>query len=593
MPVENLPIFTYFNKQRFTQYGCMDLAGWYGVLAPDTKKEQALYPTMGRQHINYFGQNVLIFDQEPSQIFKTIDFVYLIVGTSVIRVDKFYNQTILGTITLGSTCWFDFFPVGDIVFGMLTTGTQIYVIQEIGGVSTMTLVTDSHAPPNPEFVAAFGNFFVVSEANTPTFYVSVINLGGNAFNANTCFTTNGASLTSRASGIIRQIGVLHNQMYIFCDFVTDIWSNIPTQAVLAGSPTTFPFKLNSSYNWDYGIADPFSLSIDFGRLVFLGQNASGLISLMASNGQQPIDISTQAISVLLQNSTNPPGELSPFNDPIIPVNGFLYQYENTVFYRVSAGTYMDYGEVDVTNTSYSLEYNFSTQKWNRVIELNGERNRIEKHIYYNKKHLVTVQGDPVVYEMAGNIYHNELRNVTQTNANAADAFNLFPMRYVLATQQIFQPDYSEFITDYVEIDFVFGDMDFYKFNGPFANTIFIIKEDAAPDGSPIFCIAENQILGQDIFLIMENGNTPSFADNIYYALFKPNIGLYYSDDGGVTYLSADLREFSQLGQYRWRMRWWELGTSRNRSYQLRCISSAPVVVLGAVQNVRRASGGAN
>jgi hypothetical protein len=213
-------------------------------------------------------------------------------------------------------------------------------------------------------------------------------------------------------------------------------------------------------------------------------------------------------------------------------------------------------------------------------------------VFFNNKHLVTVQDDSAIYEMGGNIYHNELRT-PDTQGQDVNAFTLYPKRYVLTTQQIFQEDYSEFITDYVEIDFVFGEEDFYKYNAPFGNTIYIIAEDAAPDGSPIYCIAEDQEQGENVYLIIDRTNTPGFSDNIYYALFKPNINLYYSDDGGVSFLSADLREFSQLGQYRWRMRWYELGTSRNRAYQLRCVSSAPIVILGAVQNTRRASGGAN
>jgi len=96
-----------------------------------------------------------------------------------------------------------------------------------------------------------------------------------------------------------------------------------------------------------------------------------------------------------------------------------------------------------------------------------------------------------------------------------------------------------------------------------------------------------------MLLLLLKVRTPSFDDNHYCALFKPHIELYYSDDGGVTFLSADVREFSQLGQYQWIMRWNELGTSRNRCYKLICVSSAPIVILGGVRSTRRASGGAN
>jgi hypothetical protein len=596
MPIEPLGVFTYFNRQRFLQAGCMDCANFYGVSAPDTKNMQALYPAMGRKHVtDGFNENKLIYPQEPKAIFKTINYLYVILDTQVIQIDRFYNEKIIGNVPLGSIVWFDFLAVGNLVYAMLTAETVIYVITENFSANTVTMVavTDGNRPMKPLYVAAFGNRFVVSNEGTPDFYLTQVNLGG-VFNPADAFTIPnppgpGFPLVNRATGIIGQFGVLHGQLYIFNDFTTDIWSNIPSQNINNAQTLEFPWKLSSSYNWDYGIADPDSLSIDFGRMVFLAKNASGLVSFMASNGQQPQDISSQAINVLLENSTQDEG-LSPFVTGT--AEGFLYQYENTIFYRVSAGPYLGLGDLDITDSANAIEYNFSTQTWARVIELNGERNRIQKHVYYNDKHLVTVAQDGAIYEMAGNIYRNELRT-PGTNPQDINAFTKFPMRYTLTTQQIFEPDYSEFITDYVEIDFVFGFKDFYKFNGPFDNTIFIIKEEPAPDGTPIYQIAEDQEFGQDVFLIMEEGNQPAFDDNIYYALLKPHVELYYSNDGGVTFLTADLREFSQLGQYRWRMRWYELGTSRNRSYKLVCISSAPIVILGGCQNKRRASGGAN
>lgn len=593
--IHPLNVFTYYNKQRFTQFGSMDCSNWYGVADAETKKGQALYPAMGRQHITYFGLDVLIFTTEPSQIFKTINYWYAIVGTSVIQVDKFYNQRVIGSIPLGAQTWFDFLPVGDLVYGLLTAETVMYVITENMMTNTVTYqaVTDPRAPTQPLFVGTFGNSFVVSQANTPYYYVSQYNAGGIPLDVTMLFSEGNppTAIVNRASGIIRQIGVLHNQMYIFSDFTTDVWANIPSTTILSGAEAFFPFKLNTSYNWDYGIYDPFSLSIDFGRMCFLGKNQSGLVAFMTSNGQQPETMSTQAINVLLQNSTeSADAGLSPFLTG--PTNGFLYQYENTIFYRVSAGPYLNYGELDVVDSSDALEFNFGTMKWGRVTELNGERCRIDKHIYFNNQHLVTVQGDPAIYQMAGNIYHNELSNPSGT-PNTPSAFLKYPMRYLLVTEQIYQPDYAEFITDYIEIDFVFGDKTFYESNAPFDNTTFIITEDAAPDGSPIYCIAEDQINAEDVFLITEDGNTPGFDDNHYNLLFKPFIGLYYSDDGGVTYSFANSLQFSNLGQYRWRMRWYELGTSRNRTYKLVAVSSAPIVILGGVQSTRRASGGAN
>lgn len=580
--LEPLPIFSYYDRQRFTQFGAMDCANWYGIQVESGKNVQALYPTMGRKHLNFLNQNRLVYNSQPKTIFKSIDYFYVVDGTRVYQYDRFYNQKTLSiNVALNAPVWSAFLPVGTLVYVMITDGTNIFVITENGSTVTAEVVTDPNRPTKPLYVAAFGNRFVVSTADTPDYGLSQINLAGNA---NTYFTINGTALFNRASGIVRQFGVLHNQLYILCDYTTDVWANIITQITVAGVTREFPWKINSSYNFDFGIADPNSLSINFGMMVWLSKNADGLVSFMVSSGQTPEDISSQAINVLLENSTHE-DVLSPFL--LNEVDGFLYQYENTIFYRASAGTFVNFGDLDIEDNANCIEYNFETKTWGRCIELNGERNRIQKHVYFNNQHLVTVINDPAIYVMAGNIYHNELRNPNQPNKQAADAFLKYPMRYELVTKQLFLDGYAEFEDEYVEIDFVFGDKTFYKSNAPFLNTVYLVDESSTPE-SPVFLLSE---AGE--FLIAEGTNTPTFDDNHYNALFKPHIELYYSDDGGVTFFTADLRPFSQLGQYRWRMRWYELGCSRNRCYKLVCVSSAPIVILGAVRNTKRVSGGAN
>jgi hypothetical protein len=568
----------------------MDCANWYGIQVESGKKQQALYPSMGRQHVRFLNQNRLIFNSQPRAEFKSINYLYVVDGTIVYQFDRFYNRKTLSiNVALGTPLWFATLAVGTTIYNMMTDSVNIFVIKEDGSTVTSEVVTDPNAPGGsttggrPLYVAAFGNRFVVSVADTPDYYLSTVNLAGNA-NTYFSFGSPAVALNNRASGVINQFAVLHNQLYIMCDFTTDVWANIITQITVAGVTREFPWKINSSYNFDFGIADPNSLSVDFGRMVWLAKNSNGLVSFMMSNGQAPEDISSQAVNVLLENSTHP-DTLSPFL--VNEVDGFLYQYENTIFYRAGAGTFVGYGDLDIIDNANSIEYNFETGKWTRCIELNGERNRIQKHVYFNNQHLVIVQDDKAIYQMAGNIYHNELLNPDRESDQADDAFLKFPMRYELVTQQIFLPDYSEFADEYVEIDFVFGNKTFYKNCSPFLNATFIVSEESTAD-HPIYILSED-----DKYLIKEGSNTPTFDDNHYCALFKPHLELYYSDDGGETFLQADLKEFSPMGQYRWRMRWYEMGCSRNRCYKLICVSSAPIVVLGAVRNTRRVSGGDN
>lgn len=590
MSVEPLQIFCFYDKQRFTQYGSMDCANWYPIPVDSGKKKVALYPAMGRQHLSSNGVNQLIFNSEPRLIFKSINYFYVVDGTQIFQYDKFFNQKTMPIgISLTGNIWYSILTVQTLVYIVLTDGTNIYIITEDGTSVTMGIVIDPNAPGggnnpgSPAFVATFGNRIVISTLNTPQFTVSQVNLGGSVLDLNTCFTINGSSLINQASGIIRQFGVLHNQLYIFNDFTTDVWSNTAVSIDVGGGPFFFPYKLNTSYNFDYGMEDPFSLSISFGRMCWLGQNEDGFVSFLVSDGGRPQDFSTEAINVLLQNS-HERGVVSPFLTQT--VHGFIYQYENTMFYRAVVGSFIDEDILDLNDETVAIEYNFGSKSWARVIELNGERNRIQQHVYFNNVHLVTVEDDTAIYEMAGNIYTNELRTAN-TGPQDPNAFTQYPFRYELVTPAIFNEDYSEFIDDYVQIDFVFGDQAFYKSDSPFQNAVFIVGEGSTPT-NPIYIITED---GK--YLIEEGTNYPTNDDLHWNALYKPHIELYISDDGGITFLSADVREPWQLGQYQWIMRWNELGTSRNRRYKLVCVSPAPIVILGAVRNSRRASGGAN
>ncbi len=178
MPIKELPIFCYYDVQRFTQFGSMDCANWYGIQVEAAKKKQALYPAMGRKHVHYLNENRLVFNTEPRNEFRTINYLYVIEGTQVIQYDLFFNQKNIGTIELTGALNFAYLPVQNSVYALLTNGTNTYIIVETGTTTTFQLCTDSNRPTKPQYVAAFGNRFVVSQMDTPINYLTQINLGG-------------------------------------------------------------------------------------------------------------------------------------------------------------------------------------------------------------------------------------------------------------------------------------------------------------------------------------------------------------------------------------------------------------------------------
>lgn len=591
MAIKELPVFTSYDVQRFKQFSPQDCSNWYTVEAPSGKKGMAMYPAMGRKHINVLGRNVLVFDVEPRAIFRSIDFIYVVVGSTVYQYNKNFVEYRLindGFSRQSGPLYFAFLPTTQVsgadstqaVLCMMTDGRNCYVINE--NTKSFTTVTDSNAPVKPLYVAAFGNRFAVSGENSTQFNLTQINLGA-PYNPANVFTVAGLAVFAQESGIIQQLAVLHNQLYIFTNYTTGIWSNTPS--IFNATNTSFPWKKNTSWDWDYGMAAPQSLDVDFGMMAWLAQSRNGLVEFMMSDGQMPKSISTQAINVLLQKDAHNDARNSYLSSE---TSGFLYQYEDSVFYRASAGLKKVDETGFISNSANSLEYNFQTKSWGRRTELNGTRNLINDHVFFSGKHIVSAIGQPALYEMAGDIYTNDIRNIA-VGAQDPLAFIAYPFRYELVTQIIAEKDYSEFITDDVQIDFVWGDQSYIRQLSEYDSTVFLISQDQE---NPEYLISQ-----ESEYLIAQNINgTTSFYQSldskVYTDLYKPHIELLISDDGGISYYSADVLEFSQLGVYSWRMRWYQCGVSRNRCYKLICVSPGPIVILGGTQNTRLVSGGA-
>lgn len=556
--IVSMPLGGFYGLQRFRQFNPADCANWYLVEDELGKKKVALYPCLGRRHITFQGQNKLIFTAESRLLAKSINYWYNVVEDKIFRIDEFFNEVEItgGKFnTIEGDVFFTYLIATDITFAVFVAGHQIFVYRE--DTSSFDIVNDPQAPSLPKYIATFGNRILVSQDKSSLFYLSRFNLDGNGFDPSTCFSFGAmpaTSLFAQESGIIGQIGVLQNTLYIFTDYTVGVWNNIPTTFTDdTGVTSTFPWKKNTTYDWDFGIAYPNTLSIDFGMMVWVSKNRSGLIQAMAMQGSsEPKPISDKAIDVLLQRLANQLKN-QPFND-LLNVDGFLYDYENTMHYRVSEGPYTDYKLVDQVLPSNSFEYNFDNGKWNRCIEKNGERNRVQKHVFFANRHFVSVLGNKTVYEFSGEFYNNEIENPNEPNLFLPDAYSIEPMRYEIVTPIISAgylsalkaPGYyAELETKYVEIDMVWGDDTYISINPPF--------------------------------------------DNI---LYKPHLELLYSDDGGVSYLSADVLEISAIGKYQWRMRWYQLGCHRNRVYKLIGVSLSPIVILGGVMEVSNVSGGA-
>lgn len=584
---QSFKIIGQYDKQKYVQFNPEDTANWYVAKSDNGKNTLAMYPTSGRRHINFLSTNRLQFSTQPRAIYKTVNYYYVIASDRIHRYDSLFNEVVINPnpgdrlLTRSGNIFFTYLIVGTITFACFADGKALYIFREDN--DTFYKVTDTVITAiKPTFLTAFGNRLVVSDSASSNYYISIFNLGGNSFSASACFGS-GTATYNQVDGIIRQFAVLHNTMYVFTDFTTSIWSNIPSVFNGVSPPVTFPFKTNTTYNFDYGMQDPNSLDVDFGMMCWLAQNRSGQVQVMVSDGGQPKPISTKAINLLFEkDAVN--DELSPFIQ--LTANGFLYQEDNVVFYRLSAGEFHNFGVTDAATKATSVEYNFDAAEWHRVTETNGERNRVLKHVYFNNRHLVTVLDDNTIYEMSGQFYTNEVRNPSQTNGQADNAYIAQPFNYQRVTPIIHEDDDAEFETKWLQVDFVWGDGGLYA--ETYDNTRFIISETADSSGDPVYVTDED-----GNYVIAEDDDYPVLSEPTYRDIFKPHVELYWSDNGGVMYYPADVLQFSDIGYYRWRMRWYQLGISRNRVYKLVIVSPYPIVVLGGKMLTRRVSGGAS
>lgn len=133
MAIQPCPIIGQYDKQRFTQFGPEDCANFIMQQAPSGKKKMAMYPAMGRHHINFAGLNRLIFAAEPRGLFRTVNYWYVVVNNSIFRIDKQYNEVEIannGLATLNGNVFFTYIVAVNITYVVFVDGQKIYVYRE-------------------------------------------------------------------------------------------------------------------------------------------------------------------------------------------------------------------------------------------------------------------------------------------------------------------------------------------------------------------------------------------------------------------------------------------------------------------------------
>lgn len=224
-------------------------------------------------------------------------------------------------------------------------------------------VTDTDFP-TAGTVTYIDGYFVVNSVGTGRFFISSTN-DGTAWDA--LDFSNAESNPDQLLRVFRGLG----QLWLFGENTSEVWTNTGDSA--------FPFQKIAGAEMDVGIMAPHSVVSVGSSLYWIGKNSEGTAVVYRANGFTPEPISTEAISIFIQNATDKDN-----------IRGFSYQQDGHTYYVLTGG-----------GLATSLVFDLNTRLWHErsYLNLDGEH---EQHLasccmFAFGKHLV---GD----RRNGNVY---------------------------------------------------------------------------------------------------------------------------------------------------------------------------------------------
>lgn len=247
-------------------------------------------------------------------------------------------------------------------------GSKVYILTY--ETNDFQLVTSLNIP-TAGTITFIDGYFVVNKVGTGSFYLSAL------YDGLTWAALDFATAESSPDPLIRVFNAL-GQLWLLGSITTEIWTNTGASA--------FPFKKISGGKIDMGILAPNSIVSINNSIIFLGLNEFGTTSVFQTTSVSPVEISTDAIDLLLNRATNA--------DEIV---GYAYHQDGHTFYVLTGG-----------GLETSLVYDLTTKLWHERAYLNSsgeyETDRGYCCMYIFGKQLLGDKENGNIYEMSMDVY---------------------------------------------------------------------------------------------------------------------------------------------------------------------------------------------
>ena len=223
----------------------------------------------------------------------------------------------------------------------------------------------------PGFLTFQNGRFVAPDLERPQWRLSAINKGlvwpAGAANVGSLQTK-----PDNARACIRVPGK-GNQLFVMGSSVTESWNDVGYKL--------FPYYRTNSFNIDYGCVNQSTIASTDRFIVWLAKNEKSAPVIMASEGGEAKQISTDGINFALSNLTEPENSY-----------GFLYKVDGHLFYQLTFVT-----------DKVTYLYDFMTQKFFFVSDENLENHIAKKVTFFANDYYFISLIDGNIYRLSGDI----------------------------------------------------------------------------------------------------------------------------------------------------------------------------------------------
>lgn len=456
---------------------------------------------------------------EGRAIFRSVrgNFLIVVVGFAVYRVDSALNETFIGTI---DTSFGEVFIDENLANQIcLVDGLNAYIYNytNIGGVLTKQTLVDGSpggGPIIPNYVAYHNLFFLISSSPNSVknfqWYTFLPDYG----NLNLILWNSTQQLETKPDSAIavRRIPGRGNNVIVFGESVAEIHTNV-------GGVQNY-IRV-SSYNIDNGCISVSTIAAGEDTVAWLAVNEANSPVIMVTNGSETKQISTDGIDHLME-SIKFPEESTAF---FFRQNGHLF-YQLTFFNKVD---------------NLTLIYDFTVSKFFHLSDENLNYHIARDVVYFNEKSYLVSINDAALYEIGDEF------NTYSYSIDPNDIGQLIPRIRICKT--IRKTDSSTFRA---------GMFTFWIEQG--VNSFF---EETTCDGVLITEITEDDIISESGFTMLSELGSCTFNTN------RPRIDMAISKNGNESFSNFVSRDLQPMSHFRNQIRWHRIGQANELTIQLR------------------------